>query len=257
MNVKALYEQYSVKNWLEYHTFEPHYLKYLPNETLAGTKIHDVYTQFSNARSSLDFCDFNKLKNVFMNSNDLGIKYMQSKFFFDSLAHYNYCIDLSWQVLYFYYGSKDYGMLNEKKYINTAKNCKLVEVKKLLGKENTYYKLANSFFNGSKTKEIRDKYNHLKHRGTFHIDGLGIGDSNFFPMVLSDGSKPPMLARETINIEEWRVKLIAFDISFVEYFNQLIKVMPDDYTDGVSKLEALSNYRDRLETWISSENNKS
>jgi hypothetical protein len=256
VDILELREKNNIEEWNNYSPWIIQYTKYLPNVICASEKICDVYWQFSNARASIDFMDFDDYGQLIGRKDYLHTQYIRSKFLFDALAYYNYCIDLSWQVLFFYFGDHDYGMLQDKnRYEKTAKECNEGSLRLLLWfrKQNKIADFIFTFFNSSQTKEIREIYNYLKHRGTFYIDGLGLNDE-FLPIGLN-GSRLRMINRKEIDLYEWKDKLIQFDVSFVNYFNCLIKwIMPSDFKENNGNLNDHFELLFRLKEWEKNRN---
>ncbi|NMD72433.1 hypothetical protein HHO41_19365 [Bacillus sp. DNRA2] len=251
MDVTELREKVDISNWLNYNPWIVQYSKYLPNVITASVKIVDVYYQISNARVSIDYMNVDNYGQLIGKDDYLHKQFIKSKFLFDSLAYYNYSIDLSWQVLYFYFGDKDYGVLQDKKrYEQLSKECNEQNLRLQLWFHNQkkLSKYVFDFFNDQKTKEIREIYNYLKHRGTFYIDGLGENDE-FLPINLN-GSRLRMINREEVDLSEWKEKLIQFDVFFYEYFNNLINwIMPKDYTVKSMGIGEQIGLMYRLKSW--------
>ncbi|AUD12460.1 hypothetical protein CW734_00925 (plasmid) [Planococcus sp. MB-3u-03] len=64
-----------------------------------------------------------------------------------------------------------------------------------------------------------------------------------------------MLSRESIDIGEWKEKLIQFDITFYSYFEDILKtLMPKEYLDNSLDFEELINTALSLEEWIKAQN---
>ncbi|MFE3898340.1 MULTISPECIES: hypothetical protein [unclassified Priestia] len=260
MQISTLMDKYSVKRWSRYKPNEAHYTRYLPYQILAGFKIEDVYKQFSNARSSLLYMETNDYGKLISKDDEIHLAYIRSKFLFDALANYNYCIDLSWQFLYLYYGYEDYGMLQDtSRYENETKKCKKDTLEyRLVGlaKERKKYNFLMDFFHSELSKEIRYAYNYIKHRGTYNINGLDASEDDVFPVEL-DGNTLRMITRETMDLAEWKEKLIQFDISFYSYFETLIRqTMPNDFTDSTFSFLKLIGVSNQLDRWHQASNSK-
>lgn len=266
LKIKCLSKEFNVDGWKWYKPSFPQYTRYSPHQILAGFKIEDIYIQIKNARSSLLFMESDSYKPFVIKDDELHTSYIRSKFLFDAMANYNYCIDLSWQFLYLYYsyvkyGYDDYGMLQEENfYEKETKSCKVGTLKKRLigAKQEEKWREVSSFLEEPLTEEIRNAYNYIKHRGTYHVKGLGIQGDDKFPTVFS-GNVPTLkfITRETIDLDEWREKLINFDISFYQYFDKLIQeLMPDDFTEGTIVIDNLPLISQKLEEWHQKTNNR-
>lgn len=242
----------NIEHWIEYRPDQAQYINFSgehANLILAGHKIEDVHRQFQMARTSLKSIEIDDFGQLIEKNNDIALKLIRSKFLFDALALYNYCIDLSWQMVYLYHGDAHIGTIqDEKYYIKATKKCTHYSLEKRLIKVKKKESLINhikKFNEHILTKEIREAYNYMKHRGTFHVEGL---DSNKdkLPFVFN-GHEPKMLNRRTINIEEWKIKLIHFDKNFYHYFESIINdLMPDEYLDRKVSWEDLMNATQKL-----------
>lgn len=261
VKVFDLSTNYNIDEWKWYKPSISQSTRYPPYELAAGLKIEDIYIQLKNARSSLLFMQYDSYKPFVIEDSEITSTYMRSKFLFDALANYNYCIDLSWQFLYLYYGNTDYGIIQDSKiYESETKQCNKESLRyRMIGlaKEPEKFEYIMNFFNKPLTKEIRNAYNYIKHRGTYHVKGLGVQGDDKFPTVFP-GSVPTLkiITRETIDLGEWRSKLINFDISFYQYFNKLIKeTMPNDFTDGTVVVDNLPIIAEELEDWYQKTHN--
>lgn len=257
MKAKDLIEIHNIQHWRKYRPDISQYVKFAQehaNFILAGHKIEDVCTQFSLARASLLYLEVDDYGKLISKNDDIHLKYIRSKFLFDALALYNYCIDLSWQVLYLYHGDAHFGVVqNEKYYLQATKDCDKESLRGrlvILAKRDKLYDYVLDFFNAPLTKEVREAYNYIKHRGTFHIEGLGLNESAV-PIGMA-GTKLKMLSRKSINLEEWKEKLIQFDLSFVSYFDDIINTLiPEEYLETTVSLKTLVNTALELRDWES------
>lgn len=255
MNAEELLENYNIEHWRKYAPELKQYIEFgkeNANIILAGYKIQDVYTQFSMARASLLYLEVEDYGQLISGNDDTHLTFIKSKFLFDALALYNYCIDLSWQVLYLYHGDAHFGVIQDDKYyLQSSSDCNLETLQGRLvkiAKKNVLFKHVNDFFNTSLTSELRESYNYIKHRGTFHIEGLGLNDTHI-PIDM-DGFKMKMLNRRSIKIDEFKEKLIQFDISFIKYFESIIEsLIPEDYVGTSISFETLINTALNLSSW--------
>ncbi|MCY9014397.1 hypothetical protein [Bacillus inaquosorum] len=262
MNANDLNKKHNIDHWYKYRPGISQYVKYAQDNAhliAAGHKIEDVYTQFKLARASIMYLEVNDYGKLIFKKDDVHMKYIRSKFLFDALALYNYCIDLSWQVLYLYHGDSHFGVVqDEKYYLQATKDCDQESLKGrlvLIAKRKEIYDYVMNFFNEPLTKEIREAYNYIKHRGTFHIEGLGLNE-NVVPIGM-DGTQLKMINRRSINIEDWKNKLIQFDISFINYFDDIIAtLMPIEYQETTLSIETLFNTTLGLNDWENKNENK-
>ncbi|MBU8690939.1 hypothetical protein KM918_27015 [Priestia megaterium] len=257
MNLNMSEELERIESWLEYSPSVPHYAKFLPNTIGAGVKIADVYHTICYARASLLYMDLDDYGQTIAKSDYIHKQYIKSKFFFDALAYYNYAIDLSWQVLFLYYGDEDYGMLQDQyRYEKDIKTCRMSTLEKRLKSKgkSTLFEFVQAFLELPLTDSVRDEYNYLKHRGTYHVDGLGENDE-YFPLEL-DGSTLRMINRREVDLSHWKEKLVEYDKSFVKYFSEILKVMPEDYVSSKLELLEIVSLSRRLKEWEKSKGSK-
>ena len=90
-------------------------------------------------------------------------------------------------------------------------------------------------------KDIRNKYNYLKHRAIFHTPELGMNDNlsekHIFVNLEGNaaqtefvGYKIPLLSREEVALENLKKVLLEFDKQFVQLCEDLFFcVMPSDF----------------------------
>lgn len=245
MNVSELYEKYPYQHWLDYDPWDPHYANFKPYYIYTAFKIVDVYSSFAHARSYLNELDIDNYGQLISKHDDVHLKYIRAKIIQSALAFYNYCIDLSWQVVWFNISDDTFRFIKDNAYDDYANECDfdtLILKLKMFKKE--YLKRHIIKFRTNEiTEYIRKRYNYLKHRGTFQFDGLGVPQRNSIGSV--NGISLPFLRREEIDIDELKNKLIEFDILFVNYFNILIEMtMPSNFTQVQLDLYApLSIYK--------------
>lgn len=255
MRAHDLSDSYDVDHWRNFRPDMTQYIKFSRDQAnliLAGHKIEDIYRQYKMARASLMYLEVEDYGQLIGKNDDIHFAYIRSKFLFDALALYNYCIDLSWQMVYLYHGDAHFGAVQiEEYYIQASKDCDYESLKGRLVKVNKrdgLFDYIDKFFNDKLTNEIRQAYNYIKHRGTFHIEGLGLNEDSV-PIGLA-GYQLKMLNRKSINIEEWKEKLIQFDISFYNYFEDILKtLMPPGYLENTMSFEELVNTALNLEEW--------
>ena len=224
-----------VKSWFEYFPNELIIDKYTANQIMSLEKIKDVYHSLTYGRLCVDNLFVENYGDLIdEDENGLGRIVIKSTIMNNCLSYYNYCIDYSWQVLWLYYNTVDKSYFNSMdKYIEFMEKCNLKKLKKLLidKEEKQLCKHIEAFFNNNKVKTIRKKYNTIKHRGFYHIEGLG---ENYKESIISiDGKRLPLLHREELDLNKLKEELIEFDNLFVKYFEVIIdKVVPSEIKDG-------------------------
>ncbi|MFE6076926.1 hypothetical protein ACFVQB_20910 [Paenibacillus sp. NPDC057886] len=249
MNALDLYSKEDVHHWLKYSPKDPQYLKFSPNILAAGFKIVDVYHSFCYGRQSLLFIeskDYGEL--VFPKDDNISTLSLRANFLLNALAFYNYCIDISWQVSWFFYG--DYGrdiIEDNSKFAKASTKCTFDELNYILtlARDIKSRNIYREFFNHKLTVDLREKYNLVKHRGSLHFKGLGIQYENIGIRI--NGETPKMLTNEVVEVDLLKDQLIKFDIMFKRYFDSLIRgIMPSDYLDNNYTLDDILNFRNSI-----------
>lgn len=253
-----------VHHWMDYNPGWPQYYHYEPNLVATAHKITDVYQAFCSARTALQYLDVENYGELIAQTDDLHLKFIRSQFIQNALVYYNISIDLSWQVLWLFCKEPSFDLMYENKYVDTTKDCNLETLRETLDymssfpsiEKKTLDMLLNhmiSFFNDELPLKVRHKYNYMKHRGTYYIDGLGMNDKTLGIVV--NGVNPLMLTREELDINEWKETLIKFDNSFVGYFEYILKnIMPVDFKDRVFNFADPINYHHKLQEYFKQKN---
>lgn len=249
MSVEELYRDYNIDHWHNLFPDEQQYVLFEPHIIYAAHKIDDVYYAFANARSYLSDYECENFGQLISIHDDLHLRYIRSKFLQSSLAFYNYAIDLTWQVAWFYVGDSSYlFMENQQLYDQFAKKCnKECLFDKLSMYRKDYIKShLIDFFNQELTFSIREIYNYVKHRGTLYTSGLGIQYRNsMFSIKNIDGEEynPTMITRKVLDVDEWHCKLIEFDKLFFNYFEKLVSwILPGNFSEVEMGFDQYINY---------------
>ena len=250
----------NVERWFDYDPGEDLFNLYKGNVLMAMHKIQDVYHTLSFARLSLDSLRAENLGDLIdEDANGVGKAVIKYMFMNNSISYYNYCIDLSWQVLWLYYYNQEmnkYSIHSREDYLKLTRNCTLEGLKYTLtlAKQNKLRDIVDEFFKRQTTSRIRIKYNYIKHRGVYHIDGMG---QNYKTSMMSyNGRHLPLLYREELDLEEMKSFLIEFDKSFVKYFEVIIEnVVPIDFReDKQIKLDICEMFKYAQEYFLSLDN---
>lgn len=104
MNIKDLKSDNRHGDWYLYEPLDAQYVRYIkdnPSALAAGHKIDDVYHTFCDARGSMMSVDYENYGDLCAN-DEFSILYTKSKFLKLALIDYAICLDLSWQVMYYY-----------------------------------------------------------------------------------------------------------------------------------------------------------
>lgn len=239
-------EKYGLKDIHYWHNYSPHeaqYMNFEPYILAAAYKITDVYHALCNARANIYFLNIDDYGVLVERGHDLSNKYMHSHFIQNSVVFYNIALDLSWKVVWLFYRVKSYEVLFNDYFHKITKNCNYDRLVEEL--EYQYYlagpterrriynirACVKSFFSSLETQDVREKYNYLKHRGTYHFIGLGQNYKNL--MFGVNGHSLPMLHRMELDIECLINTLTNYDKRFVSYLEEIISyILPEDYLDA-------------------------
>lgn len=239
-------ELISVDNWFEFTPHDGHYADFNPNIVATGFKINEVYSTILNARLLLVLSESkDDLGEFSTEANEAGKTLLASTFLQSALASYNYCIDLSWQVAWFYCAPDDaYDLIdNEKVYIDYCKQCtfEALSLKLKLGRRFEVFRHLNDFLSSEITVRVRSEYNYIKHRGAYYTPGVGEQRPYMFGSV--NGERLKVLTKNIFDVNEWLDRLINFDNLFKQYFDTLINyMMPMNFKESEVTFSTAYNY---------------
>lgn len=220
-----------IPRWDKYEPQIQHYSNFSTNITSAAIKISDVNRTFCTGRASFIFYDCDDFGQLVRSDDELSKLYFRSILIYNSLSSYNICIDLSWQVVWLYLSDFGLDTIYDKKKLNDYLNSCTLETlnyQLVLAKESKIRNYINEFFNEILTQKIRRKYNYYKHKGAFHVPGLGINYGNL-PFGFNNLALK-QFSREEFDLDEWVNILIDFHLSFMKFFEGIINfVIPTQY----------------------------
>lgn len=235
MSFNDLYESHNFHVWHNYFPQEKHYANLEPHSLYALQKVDDVYYSFAHARYNAYMTendDFGQLVSV---NNEHSLLMVKSNFLINALNFYNFAIDLSWQVLFFYTSDNSlYFLCKEGAYDKYSGLCNYDRVLKMLEYRKEYsliYKLK-SFRDNDLVQRLRKLYNYLKHRGTIHFQGLGEQYDKPYMTVNIEGKDITynMFVKHEVAIEDLYGELLEFDQLFFAYFQSLLEeIVPSKY----------------------------
>lgn len=225
-------------SWSKYLPSDMHYVlsKYDMGIMSCARKIHDCHWSIAMGRIELLKYKDNEYASVFKESN-MGNELVKTSSLYSALAYYNYTLDYSWQVIYFYCcDEKDWDFVYRKKYNTISRECEkrvlIKHINRCRLRDNKKLKVLKTLvltFDAEKnTKYIREYYNYLKHRGMIYTDL--IGDSNDELHYTIQGITAKKLPIEKVNLDELYDKLVNFHNSIVEYISKIIDIIiPDEF----------------------------
>lgn len=234
---RTIYDELAdINSWVNFTPGEVQYVRFPTNLIFTAMKITDLYYALCIARANLHFLD-NKDFGDYA-KNEQSIKFIKSMHIQNSLIFYNIAVDYSWQVLWLYYMTDlNAHTPTSKLYEKAIEECNYEELILGLTLERDFKmrdNIVKPFFQkNSSYLKIRPMYNYLKHRGTYHFDGLGMNRKKMMFGLVRNGQPVdlPIVFRKEMDIESTRSLLIQFDKDFVKYMSYLIEVlMPKDFT---------------------------
>lgn len=158
------------------------------------------------------------------------------------------------------YYEASFDLIYEDKYIKASKNCSYDELLLLLDYRKSFpskdgeiardiQKHVIDYFQSNLVRKVREKYNYLKHRGSYHFHGLGINNEEFC-FGINDFS-PKMLKRRELNMKQTLKEIIEYDKTFIKYFEYIFKTLiPTDYLDPEIKPIDFINYHRKTKDYL-------
>lgn len=230
-------EKIKLPNWGE---LAANQLDYYSNanrhDLICRYKLTQIYQNFYIARMNLiyshDKTNYGDLDKDKLDKNDI-----QKIFIQNSLIYYNFCIDLSWSMIYLYCLPiksnnnilKDevdnaekivnYEFINN--YLKSNNKNTVVEYRNKL-KE--LLKIINEFWNQILSSEFRKMYNYTKHQGAYNLIGINLDDFMKIEGINTNIEiiKSPEFSKDIITNE-----LIAFNNEFIIYMDKIIDIVID------------------------------
>src|SRR5574344_923947 len=226
----------------------PNWGIYIPNEIdydsncerqdlLCRFKLYQVYHNFCLARMNYIFADND---NNYGDLDDDGKnKDMLEKLFLqNALLYYNFCIDISWSMIYSYYISKNESDFNisNKKIEEFEEQVNFENLKEYLtyqsdivngGEKGNLEKLINivsDFWYKKLPANFRQKYNYIKHRGVLDIFGINESEPKLF-FYQGHNIDIDIFKVDNFNVTEFREILFEFHKVFIEYMNTIIEIL--------------------------------
>ena len=235
----------SDEQFLEWFKYEPHDAQYArfavenPSAIAAGHKISDVFSTFSEARTSLMFSFEKNYGDLAKEDDEISNRFVKALLLKNAIFQYAVCEDLSWQVAWAYIQPANLEYLMKNEYEKMYKECNrdnLLQqfdcaISQKVLKASKIKEILTTFDNDEKMMKFRTLYNFLKHRGTIHIEELGNQDKQL--MIQINGQNIDLLSKESYSIEAIQNIIWEYHVSFEDYFNKLIlEIMPVDYCDN-------------------------
>lgn len=240
--------------FLDYSADESNYGLQNHNILYCAHKLNDIYSIYCIARANLhyldneDFGDFAR--------DDLSIEFVKVQLVMNALHYYNILIDFSWQLIWFSIRNDlNSKILTPKVYNDVAKDCNYEKLRyelTLLRDFKMRDCILSNFFSQKIVQDIREKWNFLKHRGTFYFKKLGMNPSQM--KISFDGMNIPIVNRIEIDKDDLRDTLIEFDNMYYKYITHIMDlIFPKDFLENRdfmnSTINYCMNYREQIAEW--------
>ena len=235
-------------DWYGYDPDGFEYLLHTPNICAALFKIGNVFHAYANARAALVFSDQHDYGTLIDKDSKEPSAFVKSMFLQQALFGYNSCIDLSWQVAWLYYETQELDLLEPGEYEKSLNKCNLETLngRLILAKDYKMKDYILQFTGSGAYQKIREPYNYLKHRGSFHIPGLGYNEKEL-PISIN-GEKLKCFYRRELIFEEWVENLVSFHDVFRNYFEGIINMVVPKYGENpVNMNRAFPNIKKIIE----------
>ena len=207
------------------------------NDLICRCVLMQIYQDFYFARENLLFSDERKNYGDLVDDDIKNRECVQKMFVQNALLYYNFCVDLSWVMVYYYclpktrdnisITKKDilkaeevvcYDFVKENlEYYSTLSNGNLKNNLNLL------LEYIEDFWNSiCNNSGFRTIYNYIKHKGAYDI--IGIAPEKFFSI---EGIKTNIEIMEfkDFDIDKMTDSCIKFNNDFVEYMEKIIKIV--------------------------------
>lgn len=206
------------------------------HDLICRYKLTQIYQNFYIARMHLIYSN-DKTNYGDLDKNELDKDDIQKIFLQNSLIYYNFCIDLSWSMIYFFCLPQESDFnISKKEIVNAEKIVNydfIIEYLKVQNKNvvveyknkiSNLLKIIKEFWNKILSSEFRKMYNYTKHQGAYNL--IGINVDNFMKIeginINIDIIKSPEFDKEIITNE-----LIDFNNEFIIYMDKIIDIVID------------------------------
>lgn len=246
--INSLYESHDFHHWHKLFPDESKYVSFKPNIIYALNKVDDVYYAFAKARQTLHMTEIDNYGHLVAKDDALHRNNIKTIFFESALSYYNFAIDLSWQVMFYYVSDSSlYFFAKNEIYIKYANRCNIISLMENLNYQKQYslYEVLQRFWKNPIVMEIRELYNLLKHRGALHTKGLGTQyDSPIFN-IKYDGTDITfdLFTKRELDLPEVIQKLVEFDKEFYNYFEHILSlIVPNDFLGSSATFESTMDF---------------
>jgi|GEM_PF-375905 len=239
-----------IDTWEQYIPGDSQYFKYCekdPSIIAAGFKVGDLCSTFRYAHNALLFSFKNKYGDLCSHDKD-AVKTIKYTFLRDAILNYAICLDLSWQVIWYFILPSNITFLMNDCYSELAGECYRDNVYRQLDcgisqhedKAKRIKEILTSFDNSNEIKKFRRLYNYLKHRGDISLKDCE--DPNNTLCATVNGTMIDLLKRDQYSIDELQDLVWEYNCEFESYFNKLIaEIFPEGYLNNkISLIDSIN-----------------
>jgi hypothetical protein len=222
-------------NWGEYAANQlDYYSNAERHDLICRHKLMQIYQNFCIARMQLIFSD-DRTNYGDLADNEENKENIQKIFIQNALLYYNFCVDLSWTMVYFYFlPQKDnYNISSNEvenaekivnyefliKYLNMQLNNVDIEFQ---NKIKNLLEIITKFWNQILNDEFRKAYNYSKHQGAYDILGINIPD---FFKIEGIETNIDIIKSKKFDIDKMTNMLIDFNNEFIIYIDKIINIV--------------------------------
>lgn len=241
MEISDYYGLKDIFGWFE--KYEPNGFESIGTHLIfTASKIVDIANTICRARSCIYFTE-NKDYGDFARDENTK-KFVNALLIENALGYYNYSVDYLWQAVWLAYSPEiSQEKLTTELLENILRTCDYENLilQLTLKPDIKMVKLLDDFFKKDEHYlKVRPQYNYMKHRGCFHVKGLGINDSVKFPIMIN-GQSVEGFKRKELDAVQMKEDLLNFDKSFIDFCEIIAElIVPEDYSNKIS-LNAVFN----------------
>lgn len=224
----------------DWEKYRPVPLDYYSNidrqDLLCRFKLAQIYQNFCLARMNCIFSNKNTDYGE-LDSEGKNKEWLEKMFIQNAIVYYNFCIDLSWQMVFFYCVSKSDEDFNitEEKISEIENNVTFDSLHELLkfqlsiqNQNNELQKLLDlvtEFWTKNLPENFRQDYNYIKHRGTLDIFGISKKE-NKYPFKFEEHKINITVPDfKTLDVSQYTETLKSFHQLFYKYIESLIEII--------------------------------
>ena len=229
-------EKLKLPNWEKYATNQlDFYADTERRDLMCRYKLIQIYQNFYIARMNILFSDeknnYGDMLNIESKQN------IQKIFIQNALLYYNFCIDLSWTMIYLYCMPKRSECNITSEEVKNAE--KIVDYEFLVAYLNAQYKnlkvdfknkikllldIVKKFWIKILNDDFRQIYNYIKHQGAYDILDI---NPPIFMRVEGIEIDIDIIKSPEFDVDKITAMLIEFNNEYIEYLDKIIEIIID------------------------------